>query len=110
MDQSSNDPNCRSYLLDKKNVDSKSENVIPSYDSVPLTPLQSEAEEGLQQEEIRHHREDNNPRDIMNYDDILEELGESGPWHIINLLLLWLPSLASGIFVLTYSFSGKSFS
>ena len=46
----------------------------------------------------------------MNYDDILEELGESGPWHIINLLLLWLPSLASGIFVLTYSFSGKSFS
>ena len=42
----------------------------------------------------------------MNYDDILEELGELGTWQILNLLLLWLPSIASGIFVLTYSFTG----
>lgn len=43
----------------------------------------------------------------MNYDDILEELGELGPWQILNLALLWLPAMASGMFVLTYSFTGK---
>ena len=43
----------------------------------------------------------------MNYDDILEELGELGTWQILNMLLLWLPSTACGIFVLTYSFTGN---
>ena len=43
----------------------------------------------------------------MNYDDILEELGELGPWQILHLALLWLPAGAGGIFVLTYSFTGK---
>ena len=43
----------------------------------------------------------------MNYDDILEELGELGPWQLLHLALLWLPAGAGGIFVLTYSFSGK---
>ena len=43
----------------------------------------------------------------MNYDDILLEIGELGPWQIGHLLALWLPAIASGIFVLTYSFSGK---
>ena len=42
----------------------------------------------------------------MNYDEILEELGELGPWQILNLVLLWIPSIASGMWVLTYSFSG----
>ena len=42
----------------------------------------------------------------MNYDDILEELGELGPWQFLHCLLLWLPSVASGICVLIYSFSG----
>ncbi len=42
----------------------------------------------------------------MNYDDILEELGELGPWQIFHLSLLWLPAIASGMFVLTYSFTG----
>jgi hypothetical protein len=45
----------------------------------------------------------------MQYDLILEELGEFGPWQLIPVILLWLPSIASGIFVLTYSFTGKSF-
>ena len=45
----------------------------------------------------------------MNYDDILQELGELGLWQIIHLSLLWLPSAASGIFVLTYSFTGLVF-
>ena len=42
----------------------------------------------------------------MNYDDILEELGELGPWQFLHCSLLWLPSVASGICVLIYSFSG----
>ena len=42
----------------------------------------------------------------MNYDEILLELGELGPWQIGHLLALWLPAIASGMFVLTYSFSG----
>ena len=42
----------------------------------------------------------------MNYDDILEELGELGPWQILHVLLLWLPPMAGGIIVLTYSFTG----
>merc|ERR1712141_480055 len=42
----------------------------------------------------------------MNYDDILEELGELGPWQILHIVLLWLPAAAAGIFVLTFSFSG----
>ena len=43
----------------------------------------------------------------MNYDDILEELGELGPWQIFHLLLLWLPVCASGAWTLTYSITGK---
>lgn len=44
--------------------------------------------------------------DKMNYDDILEELGEFGPWQRRHLLLLWTTAIASGIFVTTYSFTG----
>ena len=43
----------------------------------------------------------------MNYDSILEELGEFGPWQLVPVVLLWFPSIASGIFVITYSFTGK---
>lgn len=57
-------------------------------------------------ERRRSKFEDFDPRTVMNYDDILEELGEFGPWHIFMLALLWLPPMASGIFVLTYSFTG----
>ena len=55
----------------------------------------------------RTSTEDNNSYKIMNYDDVLEELGEMGPWQILNLFLLWLPSVAGGMWVLTYSFAGK---
>ena len=43
----------------------------------------------------------------MNYDQILEEIGEFGPWQILPVILLWLPSIAAGVFVLTFSFTGK---
>lgn len=42
----------------------------------------------------------------LKYDDVLEELGEFGPWQKRNLILLWLPAIATGIFVTTYSFTG----
>lgn len=45
-------------------------------------------------------------RPKMNYDDVLEELGELGAWQILHLFLLWLPATAAGIYVLTYSFTG----
>ena len=45
----------------------------------------------------------------MNYDDILEELGELGPWQILHLLLLWIPAAAGGMWVLTYTFAGTVF-
>ena len=45
----------------------------------------------------------------MNYDDILEELGELGPWQILHLLMLWIPAAAGGMWVLTYTFAGTVF-
>ena len=44
----------------------------------------------------------------MNYDKILEHLGELGPWQLFNVALLWLPPIASGVFTLTWSFTGES--
>jgi len=42
----------------------------------------------------------------MNYDLILEELGEFGPWQIAIALLLWLPSVIDGVQILMYSVVG----
>ena len=41
----------------------------------------------------------------MNYDLILEHLGETGPWQLLHLSLLWLPPMAGGMFVLMTSFT-----
>ena len=43
----------------------------------------------------------------MNYDDILEDLGELGPWQMLHLSLLWFPSAANGLWTLVHFFSGK---
>jgi hypothetical protein len=43
----------------------------------------------------------------MNYDRILEDLGEFGPWQLFAITLLIFPAMAGGIFVLTYSFTGN---
>jgi hypothetical protein len=43
----------------------------------------------------------------MNYDEILEHhLGETGPFFIVHILLLWLPPLMAGMIVLQTSFTG----
>ena len=41
----------------------------------------------------------------MNFDEILLELGEFGPWQRRNNLLLWLPSLSAGASFLIAAFS-----
>ena len=43
----------------------------------------------------------------MNYDQILEELGEFGKWQQIVAFLLWIPLGIGGIHVLMYSFTGN---
>ncbi len=45
------------------------------------------------------------PERRMDYDKILEHTGEKGWWHTLNVLLLWLPPMAAGVYVLQTSFS-----
>ena len=40
----------------------------------------------------------------MDYDKILVELGEFGPWQQRNALMLWLPAMADGINILIAAF------
>ncbi len=42
----------------------------------------------------------------MDYDLILEHLGEVGRWNVLNQGLIWIPSFISGVMVLVYSFTG----
>ena len=42
----------------------------------------------------------------MDYDDILEELGELGLWQVLHLFLLWIPAAGNAMWLITYSFSG----
>ena len=42
---------------------------------------------------------------VMNFDDILLELGEFGPWQRNNNLLLWLPSASAGASFLIAAFA-----
>jgi len=44
----------------------------------------------------------------MNYDLILEELGEFGPWQICIAMLLWLPAVIDGVQILLFSLTGIS--
>ena len=41
----------------------------------------------------------------MNYDKILVELGEFGPWQIVITLLLWLPAAVDGVMTLIASYT-----
>lgn len=42
----------------------------------------------------------------MDWDDILEHVGETGPWNILMFALLWLPPMFAGVCVLQFSFTG----
>ena len=48
--------------------------------------------------------------DNISIDELYCEIGEFGLWQWAGIALLWLPSLASGMMVLTFSYSGKIFS
>ena len=42
---------------------------------------------------------------MMNYDKVLEDLGEFGMWQKTTLLLLWFPCMMAGAMVLIGSFT-----
>ncbi len=46
-------------------------------------------------------------RAVMDYDDILEHLGELGRWNVTNQLLIWMGPFIAGVTVLVYSFTGN---
>ena len=43
---------------------------------------------------------------IMDYDKIIEHIGETSTWNLINLGLLWLPPIMAGVLLLQTSFTG----
>ena len=43
---------------------------------------------------------------MQSFDEVLEEVGEFGPWQLIMSLLLWIPPTMGGVHVLMYSFTG----
>ncbi len=45
---------------------------------------------------------------MMDYDKILEHLGEWGRWNVTNQLLIWVGPFISGFMVLVYSFTGTN--
>jgi hypothetical protein len=42
----------------------------------------------------------------MDYDEILEELGQFSRWHLLQIALLWLFACTGAFATLCYSFSG----
>ena len=44
----------------------------------------------------------------MDYDKIIEHIGETSKWNLINLGLLWLPPTMAGLLVLQNSFAGMT--
>ena len=49
------------------------------------------------------HEDDEN----ITIDELYLEIGEFGLWQWMGIAFLWLPSLASGMIVLTFSYAGK---
>ena len=43
----------------------------------------------------------------MDYDEILEELGQFTKWHLLQVSLLWLFAITGAFATLCYSFTGK---
>lgn len=46
----------------------------------------------------------------LDYDDILEHLGEFGKWNWFNQALYWIPPFIAGVMVLVFSFTGMQVS
>ena len=58
----------------------------------------------MRESEESNHENDNSEISI---DELYADLGEIGLWQWMGITLLWLPSLAAGMIVLTFSFAGK---
>ena len=52
-------------------------------------------------------KKDEKKQSDISIDELLQDLGEFGLWQWIGIVILWLPSMAGGIIVLTYSFAGN---
>ena len=43
--------------------------------------------------------------DLLDYDDMLERIGQLGTWHVRSVLLLCIPTVIVGIAFMKYSFA-----
>lgn len=43
---------------------------------------------------------------IMDYDEILDELGHFSRWHLLHISLLWLFAVTGAFATLSYTFTG----
>lgn len=48
---------------------------------------------------------ENDSSDLLDYDDMLERIGQLGKWHVRSVLLLWIPTVIVGIAFMKYSFA-----
>ena len=46
------------------------------------------------------------PDDHITMDEIFHEIGEFDHWQWMNIALMWLPSAASGLMLIGFSFAG----
>ena len=43
----------------------------------------------------------------MDYDEVLDEIGEFGRWQQVTIVLLWIPPMMAGIHNLLFVFTGR---
>ena len=48
------------------------------------------------------------PRDVLNYDEVLEYIGQFGTFQRKIFFLLWLVSAAGGLAVVVFAFTGMT--
>ena len=51
---------------------------------------------------------DKNPSSVKSYDDVLDYIGQFGPWQVRIFFYLWLTSAAGGLAVVVYTFTAFS--
>ena len=51
---------------------------------------------------------DKNPSSVKSYDDVLDIIGQFGPWQMRIFFYLWLTSAAGGLAVVVYTFTAFS--
>ena len=62
---------------------------------------------GEENEEYSDNKDGHLQANHITMDEIYYEVGELGLWQWMGMALLWLPSAAAGLMLLTFSFVGK---